>query len=544
MYPTLENTDHNAGIALQDSRDEGTVPVDNLTSAVATYLPQAVFMVDEKFRVVWANNRASELLPAATPLVGKQFYQDLFRDVQLIRPDFYPLTLARDTGRPARSVMRLKGPRFFELFASRIPQTEEDRVRLIVSMQEITSTFLPLERLRAIHEAGRHLTEFAPEFVTRYSAEERKEVLKRRVLDYLKKVLHFDVFEIRLIDPQTKELVPFISDGMSPEAAQRRLFVGLQGQGITGYVAATGASYICEDTASDALYLKGTEESRSSLTVPLIRHEGPSRAVVIGTVNIESPRPCAFSHDDRMFLEIFCRDLVVALTTLDLIEAEANVATRGLVEAIHGRVALPVDQIVSKAAEADAYLDHDPERCDVEKARAILKEIHKIARDLRTEIRSFGARLPPTEASPIFQNKRVLVVDPDESIQRDAHKYLEQRGCVVETASTGRAGIQMAVMTAGEGGYDVILGAHRLPDMKGWEFFKQLKEALKAEKLPYVMLCPIGQHDADHNFVKARELGAEYQVGKQPPPPGQTSGGNLVVKPLVNILNRIFGVTT
>ncbi len=113
MYPTLATADHEVGLAVQESRDEGTVPVDNPASVVATHLPQAVFMVDEKFRVVWVNHRASELFPSTTPLVGKHFYRDLFREVQLIRPDFYPLTLARDTGRPARSVMRLEGPRFF-----------------------------------------------------------------------------------------------------------------------------------------------------------------------------------------------------------------------------------------------------------------------------------------------------------------------------------------------------------------------------------------------------------------------------------------------
>lgn len=538
MGALLYGTEDEVGSATQDSRWQETAGKNDLAAVVAAYLPQAVFVVDANFRVIWANQRAEQLLSRTTPIVGRHFYRELFRDVQLIRPDYYPLTLARDTGRPARSVMRLEGPRFLELYVTRASQPDNGYPILIVSVQEITSTFLPLERLRAIHEAGRRLTEFPPDLLIRYSPEERKELLKRRVLAYLKEVLHFDVFEIRLIQPKTRKLVPFISDGMSREAAERELSVGLEGQGITGYVAATGASYICEDTSSDNLYLKGTEDSRSSLTVPLVRYDAAFRTVVIGTVNIENPRPRAFSHDDRLFLEIFCRDLVAALNTLELIEAEADVATRGLVEEIHGRVALPVDKVVSKAAEAEAYLD-----CDPEKARSILKEIYKLARDLRAEIRSFGARLPPTEASPIFQNRRILVVDPDESIQRDAHTYLEQWGWLVETASTGRAGLQMAAMTAGEGGYDVILAANKLPDMKGWEFFKSLKEALKSEQIPYVMLVPIMEHDVDHNFVRARELGAQHQVGKRPPPPGQSSGGSLIVKPLVDVLNTLLATT-
>jgi CheY-like chemotaxis protein len=538
MSALLHGTDREACSVTHESTRNESLPTDGFATVVATNLPQAVFVVDAAFRVIWGNRQAGQFFPREISIVGKHFYRDLFSDIQFIRPDYYPLTLARDTGRPARSVMRLEGPRFFELFVARASCAQRARSILIVTVQEITSTFLPLERLRAIHEAGRRLTEFPADLLIKFTPEERKELLKRRVLSYLKEVLHFDVFEIRLVQPQTKRLVPFISDGMSREAAERELSVGLEGQGITGYVAATGASYICEDTSSDALYLKGTEESRSSLTVPLIRYDAAFRPVIIGTVNIENPHPRAFSHDDRLFLEIFCRDLVAALNTLELIEAEADVATRGLVEEIHGRIALPVDKVVSKAAEAEAYLDVDPG-----KARDLLKEIYRIARDLRAEIRSFGSRLPPTEASPVFQNRRVLVVDPDESIQRDAHTYLEQWGFLVETASTGRAGLQMAAMTAGEGGYDVILAANRLPDMKGWEFFKSLKEALKSDQIPYVMLVPIMMHDADHNFVKARELGAQYQVGKRPPPPGQTSGGNLIVKPLVEVLNSILGVT-
>ncbi|MGQ9769560.1 MAG: response regulator [Thermogutta sp.] len=536
MYPLLHGTNHEASSAEQNSKQSEGLCGDYLTKVAATHLPQAVFALDGQFRVIWGNQPAEQFFSHKRSIIGKHFYRDLFTDVQLIRPDYYPLTLARDTGRPSRSVMRVEGPRFYELFATRAMCAKRSRAILIVTVQEITATFLPLERLRAVHEAGRRLTEFPADLLIKYTPDERKELLKRLVLAYLKEVLHFDVFEIRLIQPQTKKLVPFISDGMSREAAERELFVGLEGQGITGYVAATGTSYICEDTSADALYLKGTEESRSSLTVPLIRYDAAFRPVVIGTVNIENPRPRAFSHDDRLFLEIFCRDLVAALNTLELIEAEADVATRGLVEEIHGRVALPVDKIVSKAAEAEVYLECDPER-----ARELLKDIYKIARDLRAEIRSFGSRLPPTEASPVFQSKRVLVVDPDEFIQRDAHTYLEQWGFLVETASTGRAGLQMAGMTAGEGGYDVILAANKLPDMKGWEFFKGLKEMLRSDQIPYIMLVPIMTHDADHNFVKARELGAQYQVGKRPPPPGETSGGNLIIKPLVDILNTILG---
>ena len=50
---------------------------------------------------------------------------------------------------------------------------------------------------------------------------------------------------------------------------------------------------------------------------------------VIGTFNVESLEPRAFSESDLQFLEIFCRDVAAALNTLELLVAEkATTAAR------------------------------------------------------------------------------------------------------------------------------------------------------------------------------------------------------------------------
>ena len=81
---------------------------------------------------------------------------------------------------------------------------------------------------------------------------------------------------------------------MTTSAASRELFARKENNGVTGFVAATGESYLCPDTVSDPLYLEGAEGARSSLTVPLIYH-----GTVIGTLNVESPQPDAFDDRDR-----------------------------------------------------------------------------------------------------------------------------------------------------------------------------------------------------------------------------------------------------
>src|SRR5436190_18708787 len=131
---------------------------------------------------------------------------------------------------------------------------------------------------------------------------------------------------------------------MEVTAEKRTLQALTQNNGVTGFVAATGKSYLCEDTTEDPLYLEGAEGAKSSLTVPLMLHDE-----VIGTFNVESPEPRAFSESDLQFLEIFTRDVAVSLNTLELLVAEKVSAASQSVEAIHSAVALPVDAILNDA---------------------------------------------------------------------------------------------------------------------------------------------------------------------------------------------------
>src|SRR5262249_2550184 len=145
----------------------------------------------------------------------------------------------------------------------------------------------------------------------------RVELLKSNIRRFTHDLLHYDVVEIRLLDRQTNRLEALLEEGMMPEAAGRVLYAKAEGNGVTGFVAATGKSYICADTATDPLYIEGAEGAHSSLTVPLLWQDQ-----VIGTFNVESPRPNAFGEDDLQFAEIFCREIASALHTLELLSAE------------------------------------------------------------------------------------------------------------------------------------------------------------------------------------------------------------------------------
>ena len=72
--------------------------------------------------------------------------------------------------------------------------------------------------------------------------------MKSNILHCTQDLLHFDVVEIRLLDQKTGRLEPLLAVGMTAEAAHRELRASTTGNGVTGFVAATGKSYLCEDT--------------------------------------------------------------------------------------------------------------------------------------------------------------------------------------------------------------------------------------------------------------------------------------------------------
>ena len=115
---------------------------------------------------------------------------------------------------------------------------------------------LQQQKLAAIHQAGMELADLTPEELFQMSVTERIELLKSNILHHTKDLLKFDVVEIRLLDAKTNRLEPLLSLGMEPEAATRVLFAQPQNNGVTGFVAATGKSYLCEDTTEDPLYLQ------------------------------------------------------------------------------------------------------------------------------------------------------------------------------------------------------------------------------------------------------------------------------------------------
>jgi CheY-like chemotaxis protein len=470
-------------------------------------MPDGVVLLDTDNTIIWSNARLCEWCGRES-VVGVNFYTVL-GGPEILGPDFCPFHTALATGQPTNSTLRSGETHYFHVHAAPVREVGCPPRHLIVTIRDVTNEIHQQQKMAAIHQAGMNLADLAPDEIAHMAVNDRIELLKSNILHFTRDLLHFDVVEIRLLDQKTSRLEPLLAVGIEPTAASRELFAQPQNNGVTGFVAATGKSYLCEDTTEDPLYLPGSQGAKSSLTVPLILHEE-----VIGTFNVESPELRAFTESDLQFLEIFCRDVAASLNTLELLVAEKATTAAESVEAIHSAVALPVDEILNDAVNVmERYIGHEPEVAER------LQRILRNARDIKQVIQSVGQKMAPAEAMlsttqpedrPLLRARRILVADADENVRIAAHNLLERYGCIVETAHDGAEALFM-VRALTDGEYDVIISDIRLPDMNGYEFMVRLQEIM--ETPPLVLMTGFG-YDPGHSIVKARQAGLQTVLYK------------------------------
>lgn len=460
-----------------------------------------IAVISDDFDVLWHNPAFAQLCGNGSQ-VGRRIY-DAIGCEEIQGPDFSPFTDCLGGQRLACSRLRLQPGRHVEMTVQPLGPAEAGaRGQLLCLFRDITWEVAQREKLIAIHRAGLELRHLTPEELARMSTVERIQLLKANIIQYAKRILEFKNLEVRLLDPATKRLETLLSEGMMPPAAERPLFASVEGNGVTGFVAATGASYLCSDVRTDPLYIPGAADARSSLTVPLIY-----RDQVIGTFNVESPEPAHFKEADREFLEVFAREIAVALTTLDLLRAEKQFGGSASVEAIVNQVSLPADEII---ADAIRVLERLGPAADG--AREAVQRILRNSQAIKSSIQRVGQEYgsPAANAEPTtsrLTGRRVLLVDSDPAIRRAAHRLLGRVGCDVDTVGDAHQALDLARSIQ----YDAILGDIRLPDANGYEFFCTMRE--QAPNTPIVLMTGFG-YDASHSIVKARQAGLRVVLYK------------------------------
>ncbi len=463
-------------------------------------MPDGVALINENMAVTWANKTLQQWAQVADPR-GLNFYAVL-GNPQIMGPDFCPFHTALATSASSSSTLQTEDNRYFQVHVAPLRDAATDQAALVATVTDITGEINQQNKLAAIHQAGIELTDITPDEISSMDTFERIELLKDNIRHYTKDLLNVDVIEIRLLEQTTRVLQPLLGVGIDDTAANRPLEAKIQGNGVTGYVAATGKSYLCQDATQDPLYLSSFGGAASSLTVPLLLHE-----TVIGTINVESNTIRAFDTADLQFLEIFARDVAVALNTLELLERQENQAAARSCSMIHRGVAVPLDNILNDAVNViEQNLGHDVEV--VTRLRRVLEN----ARAIRSVIQNIGQQMAPAPAvpagvSPEQQNKllgkRILVVDEDAEILNGAHDILDPYGCIVETAHSGDEAVYM-YRNSGMDPYDVVISAIRLPDYSGYQLMLRLMKV--TEYVPMALTSGFG-YDPGHSIVNARKAG-------------------------------------
>ena len=459
-----------------------------------------IALLDPQNRIIFANQRLTDWFPSHE-FVGLNFYEAI-GSPNIVGAEPSPLSSALTRGRRCDAEIQI-GDRYFAMSVMPLIGEGDKVEQLVVSLFETTEATEQRKKLTALHQAGMALADLRPEEIYEMEVEERIELLKDNIIHYTHNLLEFDHIEIRLTDPKTKKMTPLLSVGLNSGVADKTLYAKASGNGVTGFVAATGKSYLCEDTTNDPIYLDGLMGAKSSLTVPLKQHDE-----IIGSFNIESPLVGRFTESDLRFVESFAHDISNALNTLNLLNAQQTNTVLKSVQAVRAAVALPVDQILNDTVQAlSAYSGDDPDYAKrlgtiLENARTIKRAIQEVGEEMAGE-----KEIPDCvrlDARPLLRNRRVLVIDAEQEVRTSAHLLLERYGCIVETACHGSEAILMVKNLRDGDRYDAIITDIRLPDVSGYDMYIQLKDVINDP--PLVLMTGFG-YDGGHQVVKSREAG-------------------------------------
>jgi GAF domain-containing protein/CheY-like chemotaxis protein len=447
-------------------------------------LDKGIAILGSDLIVRWANDAFRKWCPGDP--VGRLFFEALDTPPDA-RPsdDAFHAALA---GSPACLRVRQANNLLLDVTVS--PVREGDRVvELVALCEDVTATAVRQQKLNALYRAGQELDALDADQLAEMNVACRVELLKQNVRRYVHDLLRYNVVEVRILEPPTDRLVPLMEEGMTKEAAERELYARTEGNGVTGYVAATGQPYLCPDTTKDPHFIEGSVGARSSMTVPIVYQDQ-----VIGTFNVESPEPNAFGPEDLQFTELFARELARSLHTLNLLNAQEQCAAMGTIDLVNKEIALPADDLLAVTSGLIDQLGGQPE------AVALLRRVLADARKIKLAVKKIGGDVARPAGDPKLDGIRVLVIDADERVRRAAHSILERKGCVVETAASATEGIAMARA----GTYDAVLVSVKHKDMGGTAAYRSLVQAVP---LGRVILTQGFEYDGGHTVVNARQDG-------------------------------------
>jgi CheY-like chemotaxis protein/putative methionine-R-sulfoxide reductase with GAF domain len=476
--------------------------VSQQANLILNTIGEGVCIVDGEGRCNWMNKKM-QAWPARVHEKIRRVCQEAF---ELFSKQVSPVTSEASSyfSRSKRYALNIDDQQFLEMIASPVISPSGHVVQVVAVVWDATGSRRMQQKIDAIDKAGRELVRLEADAMSKLNVAQRLKVLEEKIVSYTKELMHFDHFAIRLLDRKTNKLELVISVGLPQDACNIELFMQPEGNGISGYVAATGRSYICPDVERDPRYVMGIEQAKSSLTVPLWLYDK-----VIGIFNIESKHRAAFNEDDRQFAEIFGRYVAIALNILDLMVVERIGTAHKIADDVNAEVAGPLNDIALDATSLiDEYIGHDELR---NKLQTIVGNVNSIRKSLRQAAQGpstiLGAGEVKEAEDPILGGARVLVADDDANIRITIGDILHKYHANVTIAASGAEAIELIH----KHDYDLVVSDIRMPDKSGYDVFAVARK--KSHSLPVILMTGFG-YDPNHSIVRASQEGLQAVLFK------------------------------
>jgi CheY-like chemotaxis protein len=470
--------------------------VSQQASLILNTIGEGVCIVDGEGRCNWMNKKMSVWPPRVLERIRKTCQEsfDLFSKQVSPQNADTPASFNRSK----RYALNIEEQQFMEMIASPVIDPAGVVVQVVAVVWDATGTRRLQQKIDAIDKAGRELVRLESDAIIKMNVGQRLKLLEEKIVSFTRELMHFDHFAIRLLDRKTNKLEMVMSAGLPSDALNVELFALTEGNGISGYVAATGRSYICPDVERDPRYVVGLEQAKSTLTVPLRLHDK-----VIGIFNIESRQRAAFNEDDRQFADIFGRYVAIALNILDLMVVERVNTSHKVADDVCSEVAGPLNDITSDATTLmDDYIGHDDLRHRLQQildnAAGIRKALRQAAEGPNTKI--LGALNVKGEDDPIIGGSRILVADDEPNIRITINDILRKYGGHLTVAANGAEAIEHL----GKAEFDLVISDIKMPDKSGYDVFAAAHKTNPA--MPVILMTGFG-YDPNHSIVRASQEG-------------------------------------
>jgi CheY-like chemotaxis protein len=462
---------------------------------------EGVCIVDCEGRCSWMNKKMQAWPPEVHEKI-RRTCQEAF--------DIFTKQVSPGTGevpahsRSKRYALNIEDQQYMEMIVSPVIHPDGRIAQVVSVVWDATGTRRLQQKIDAIDKAGREICRLEADALKIMNVGQRLKLLEEKIISYTRDLMHFDHFNIRLLDRATNKLELVISAGLPTEAMSVELFALAEGNGISGYVAATGRSYICSDVDRDPRYVTGLDLAKSTLTVPLQLHDK-----VIGVFNVESRHRAAFDEDDRQFAEIFGRYVALALNILDLMVVERVSTSHKVADDVCAEVAGPLNDITLDASMLmDEYIGHDDLKS---RLQTILDNVAGIRKSLQQAARGpqniLGMSDVKPAHDPALAGGRVLVADDEANIRTTIGDVLRKYGMQVAICENG----QTAITRVEAEDFDLILSDIKMPDKSGYEVFAAARR--RSQTVPVILMTGFG-YDPHHSIVRASQEGLQAVLFK------------------------------